>query len=179
MNLSLFEDNQDAGAIFSPCGRYRYRLWRHWSDGPSITWVMLNPSTADATSNDPTVERCCRRARTAGFGAIQVVNIFALRSTDPDALYASEDPVGPDNDQAILSAAAESKEIVCGWGNHGRLNDRGQAVLSLLENAGVKAKALLLTRAGQPGHPLYVAYAVTPRALPSQVATIKVKKRRG
>jgi len=96
-------------ATFSDCRTYRYSLTRRWGDGEIQTWLMLNPSTADEVKNDPTVERCQRRAQQSGFGALEVVNIFALRSTDPSALYVDGiDPIGPDNDQYILDAAARS-----------------------------------------------------------------------
>lgn len=91
--MSLFEQS---GAAFSPCRRYRYRLWRTWGDAAPAVFVMLNPSTADEIENDPTVERCERRARAMGFGGLRVANIFSLRSTDPTALYTSDDPVGPE-----------------------------------------------------------------------------------
>ena len=84
--MDLFEQS---GASFSPCGTYRYTLWRRWSFVPPATFVLLNPSTADATRNDPTVERCERRARELGCGGIRVANLFALRSTDPARYRAS------------------------------------------------------------------------------------------
>src|ERR1051326_5628436 len=96
-------------ALFSPCGLFRYRLWRHWTPGmPPLVFVMLNPSTADAEKNDPTVERCERRAKAGGFGGGEVVNLFALRSTDPKALYSAADPIGPENDKVIATAAGRS-----------------------------------------------------------------------
>lgn len=90
MTLDLFTET---GATFSECRRYRYRLWRYWDRSkPPLCFLMLNPSTADDLSNDPTVERCQRRALAMGFGGLEVVNIFAFRSTDPAALYSL--PVG-------------------------------------------------------------------------------------
>ena len=77
-----------SGAQFSACNRYRYRLWRIWDESRKpLVMVMLNPSMANADQNDPTVERCQRRALKMGFGGLRVVNIFALVSTDPAALY--------------------------------------------------------------------------------------------
>lgn len=148
-------------ATFSDCRTYRYSLTRRWGDGEIQTWLMLNPSTADEVKNDPTVERCQRRAQQSGFGALEVVNIFALRSTDPSALYVDGiDPIGPDNDQYILDAAARSGQIVCGWGAHGALNDRGIQVAKLLHNFDLNV--LALTKTGQPRHPLYIGYKITP-----------------
>lgn len=153
---------RDAGATFSPCRRYRYRLWRFWSDAPPIAFVMLNPSTADEIANDPTVERCERRARAGGYGGVAVVNLFALRSTDPKALYDEADPVGPNNDAAILDVARHAGLVVCAWGRHGRLRDRGPKVLLMLWEAGVTTHCLKRGKDGQPSHPLYLPYALRP-----------------
>lgn len=159
--MSLFEQS---GAVFSPCRKYRYRLWRTWSDAAPAVFVMLNPSTADEIENDPTVERCERRARAMGYGGLRVANIFALRSTDPSALYIEQDPVGPDNDAAILESVAGAGLVVCAWGAHGNLHDRGLAVLRLLRDAGVTPHYLHMNRDGTPKHPLYVGYDVQPKA---------------
>ena len=150
----------DSGAEFSPCGRYRYLLWRRWGDGPLLGFTMLNPSTADHEANDPTVERCCRRAREYGFGGLAVTNLFALRSTDPAALKRTADPVGPDNDAAIVRAADACEWTVAAWGTHGSLRGRSAAVLKLL--AGREVHALKLTASGVPCHPLYLGYDLKP-----------------
>lgn len=157
----------DTGARFSPCRTYRYRLWRAWGDGPRLVFLMLNPSTADETANDPTVERCERRARKAGFGGVEVVNIFALRSTDPSALYSHRDPVGPDNDASILAACA-LRTVVCAWGAHGTLYGRGERVRAMLVAHGIAPHMLALNTDGTPRHPLYVSYLCEPK--PWQVA---------
>lgn len=152
----------NSGALFSPCERYRYRLWRRWSDEKAALFVMLNPSTADDTTNDSTVERCQRRALAMGYGAIEVVNIFALRSTDPDVLYATVDPVGPDNDRAIADAAKQAAIVICGWGTHGALKGRGLAVLDMIRTAGIVPHALKVNADGSPAHPLYLKYVLQP-----------------
>lgn len=152
-------------AEFSDCRRYRYRLWRIWGTASrprSLCMVMLNPSTADEFRNDPTVERCCRRARMWGFERIDVVNIFALRSTDPKALYACADPVGAGNDAAILAAASAADLTVAAWGNHGRLGARGASVLAMLRDAGIRPHALAVSKIGEPVHPLYQPYSAEP-----------------
>ncbi|OZA02269.1 MAG: hypothetical protein B7Y02_16985, partial [Rhodobacterales bacterium 17-64-5] len=82
-------------AVYSECERYRYLLARVWGPGAKVMFVMLNPSTATEVQNDPTVERCERRARVLGFGAFCVTNIFAYRATDPKVMRAVADPVGP------------------------------------------------------------------------------------
>ncbi|MCB1366310.1 MAG: DUF1643 domain-containing protein [Rhodobacteraceae bacterium] len=150
-------------AIYSDCERYRYALTRVWQpDGGRVLFVMLNPSTATEVQNDPTVERCERRARALGYGAFQVCNIFAWRATDPRDMRAADDPVGPGNDAAIREAAAWADDIVCAWGTHGAHLDRGPAVERLLRGTGLQLRHLGLSQAGHPRHPLYIAYAVQP-----------------
>jgi hypothetical protein len=159
-------------AVYSACTRYRTALTRIWD--PSlrrIAFVLLNPSTATEVQNDPTVERCERRARALGYGGFRVANIFALRSTDPRALYADSDPVGPGNDAAIVEAALWSDLVLCGWGRHGALGDRGAQVAELLVRTGRPLWHLGQTKAGAPRHPLYVAYSQQPlRWQPIQAA---------
>ena len=115
---------------------------------------MLNPSRADAHRDDPTIRRCIGFARDWGYGGIDVVNIFALRATDPRDLRSVRDPVGPRNDEFILRAAARSP-VVIAWGVHGALLDRGAKALRLF-GAGTRILALGRTRSGAPRHPLYL-----------------------
>ena len=152
------------GAVFSPDHTYRYRLWRIWDDElPPLVMVMLNPSIADAQRNDPTVERCQRRARNMGYGRLEVTNLFALVSTDPAGLYACPDPVGPDNDAAILDAVgAEGALVLCAWGTHGAHQSRAKAVVDLLRDAAITPYCLGLNQDGSPKHPLYLSNSSTP-----------------
>jgi hypothetical protein len=155
-----------SSARFSRDRRYRYELWRRWADGPAVcNFLLLNPSTADARSDDPTVARCRRRARAWGFDAVVITNLFALRSTDPRALRSATDPVGPANDAALLSVARSAALVVCGWGVLGAYLGRSSAVLALLAHAGVPAFCLGRTASGAPRHPLYLPYALSPRPL--------------
>jgi hypothetical protein len=152
-------------AVYSPCERYRYLLTRVWDGaGSRALFVMLNPSTATEVQNDPTVERCERRARALGFGAFRVVNIFAFRATDPRVMRVQDDPVGPGNDAAILSSATDWRpdRVICAWGGHGDFCGRGQAVAGLLRATGQPLWHLGLTASGQPKHPLYIGYARQP-----------------
>jgi hypothetical protein len=154
-----------AQATFSECMTYRYHLWRALDPGGVGTclFVMLNPSTADHVKNDPTVERCQRRAAAWGYARLEVCNIFALRSTDPAALYRHPDPVGPENDAYIRAAALGASLVVCAWGGHGsRLGRRSEAVLALLKGVGAAPCALRLTKSGEPCHPLYLPYSLRP-----------------
>jgi hypothetical protein len=150
----------EKGAAVSPCGRYRTRLWRLWDRRRQpLGIVMLNPSTADASLDDPTIVRCTRRALTAGYGGLEVANLFAWRATDPNELRRAADPVGPGNDAAILAtAAAAGGTVVCAWGSRGRLHGRGAAVLAMLLEAGVETWALRVGSDGEPAHPLYLPY---------------------
>jgi hypothetical protein len=125
---------------------------------------MLNPSTATETQNDPTVERCERRARALGFGSFHVANIFAYRATDPKNMRAQTDPVGPANDAAILAATGQAQQIICAWGSHGAHLSRGTQVETLLRRTGLPLFHLGLTLAGMPKHPLYIGYQVQPLA---------------
>lgn len=154
-----------SGAEMSHCKTYRYRLWRIWDRKlPIVTFIMLNPSTADHLINDPTVERCQRRAIGMGFGGIRVANLFALRSTDPQALYQANDPIGPKNDQAILEQAKSARMVICAWGTHGGHLARGAFVHRMLLENGIQPHVLALNQDGSPKHPLYVSYGTEPQA---------------
>jgi len=150
-------------AIYSDCESYRYALTREWDkNGRRALFIMLNPSTATEVQNDPTVERCERRARALGFGAFRVTNIFAWRDTDPKKMRAAADPVGPENDAAILESCPWADQIIAGWGAHGAHHDRGGQVEALLRQSGRPVYHLGLTKAGHPKHPLYIAYTQQP-----------------
>jgi len=149
----------DATATFSPCRTYRYALTRRWSDRPLAVFVMLNPSTADAFTLDPTVRRCIGFAHSWTAGGILVLNLFALRATDPKALSGHADPVGPDNDAVIATHIAGDEAVgpvVAAWGVHGNLRGRDQRVAGMIRARGVRPLCLGLTKDGHPRHPLYV-----------------------
>lgn len=146
---------ESAGAWFSGCEQYRYMLTRRWADGPTVTFVMLNPSTADARNNDPTIRRCLGYARAWGCGRLKVVNLYAYRSTKPAGLWKVEDPVGPENDahleDAAYVAARDRGLLVAAWGVHAR-PDR---IVEVLAIPGMdRLMALGVTKAGAPRHPL-------------------------
>jgi hypothetical protein len=152
-----------ATATFEVSRRYRFRLSRIWDpDGPRVCFVMLNPSTADALALDPTVRRCAGFARDWGAGSFEVTNVFALRSTDPAGLKDVGDPVGRDNDEAIVAAALAADQVVCAWGTQASHLGRHREVLGVLLDAGVAPFALRLTKSGFPGHPLYLPRDTTP-----------------
>lgn len=156
---SLLPCDEFSGADFSADRRYRYRLWRNWRTGPRACFIMLNPSTADEIVSDPTVRRCISFAHSWGMAGIDVVNLYALISSDPSALWNDRDPIGPDNDARILSAATRAQIVVAAWGSCPRALDRATHVLEVLLN--VALTCFGLTHAGDPKHPLYLA-ASTP-----------------
>jgi hypothetical protein len=158
----ILRHHSDAGtvseAVYSDCESYRYLLTRTWGPGPRALFIMLNPSTATELQNDPTVERCQRRAQALGYGAFRVTNIFAFRATDPKVMRAEADPIGPGNDAAIRDSLPWADMVLCAWGNHGLHLDRGAAVTDLVRKSGAPLWHLGLTGQGQPRHPLYVGY---------------------
>lgn len=152
-------------AIYSDCERYRYSLTRIWNEnGKRVNFVMLNPSTATEVQNDPTVERCERRARTLGYGSFAVTNIFAWRDTDPRAMRAAQDPIGPDNDMVIVERSKWADAVIAAWGTHGAHMNRGDTVAALLRAAQRPLFHLGLSKAGHPKHPLYLPYAQRPES---------------
>jgi len=151
---------ETTGAEFSLCLDYRYQLWRRWDPlRKTLVFVMLNPSTADDVANDPTVERCQRRATMLGYGGLEVLNCFAYRSTNPKALVQVVDPVGPDNMFWIQTARERNPgcDVVAAWGTHAKLRDQGEAVAEVLA-AGGRVMCLGINRDDSPVHPLYVPY---------------------
>ena len=150
-------------AVYSGCEQYRYSLTRVWdSAAPRVMFVMLNPSTATEVQNDPTVERCERRARVLGFGGFRVTNIFAWRATDPRDMRAAADPIGPDNDATLDEGADWADRIIAAWGIHGAHQDRGLAVAARLAQGTKPLYHLGLSKAGHPKHPLYLPYQQQP-----------------
>lgn len=157
--VEITQSDLEAPAVFSADRVYRYVLRRTVGLNPGrCLFIMLNPSTADESLNDPTVTRCINFARSWGYGILEVANIFALRSTDPRVLYTAPSPVGKLNDLWIMTLALQADRVVAGWGNHGAFQGRGAQVLAYLRDAGVKVKALAHTQHGEPGHPLYILH---------------------
>jgi hypothetical protein len=145
-------------AALSPNRVYRYQLTRTWNpQWPPVTWIMLNPSTADAFTDDATIKKITRTfTRPWGAGGITVVNLFAYRATEPARLRAAADPVGARNDAFIRDACCQATVVVAAWGAHGQLHDRAAAVTRMLTGAGVRPLCLGTTKDGHPLHPLYV-----------------------
>ncbi|MCS6812143.1 MAG: DUF1643 domain-containing protein [Cyanobacteria bacterium] len=143
-------------AQFDSTGQYRYSLWRQWNaEGDRLVFIMLNPSTADAQHNDPTIRRCLGFARRWGYGCLVTVNLFAYRTPYPHHLCRVPDPVGPETDRYLLQAVHQADRVIAAWGNAGQLwRDRVCHVLHLV-TPNIPLWCLGLTTLGQPRHPLY------------------------
>lgn len=136
--------------------KFRYSLLRVWNARkPTVLFVMLNPSTADGLEDDPTIRRCINFAKSWEYGALEVVNLFAYRATDPETLKTVFDPIGPGNDAHITEAAGRADLIVAAWGTKGNLRGRDVKVKRLLDSWPIFC--LDVTRDGHPKHPLYVS----------------------
>ncbi len=146
-------------AVLSPCGTYRYRLSRTglWLSTRRVVFVMLNPSTADASVDDPTIRRCIGFARTLECERLDVVNLYALRSPNPqdliDSAQAGIDPIGPENDAHIRDVTRGADFVICAWGAHPIAEQRIRPVLDVLPRP---LFALGVTKYRAPRHPLYV-----------------------
>lgn len=166
--MDLGGSDKEFGALFSPCKRYRWRLWRTWDRSkPPVLWVMLNPSVAGALDDDATIRRCIGFAKRWGYGGIVVINLFAFISTDAKALLEASDPVGrPDNIDTFYAEVDGAKgPIIAAWGNQvPKGHDvHAQACRSVLRGRG--AQCLGHTLSGQPKHPLRLNYDTRLRPL--------------
>lgn len=155
---ALGPDGPERGAVLSDCSRYRYLLWRRWGGGDSVLFVGLNPSTADAQADDPTIRRCVAFATAWGFSSVVMANLFAWRATDPRHLITAPDPVGAENDDWLRACSSQCALTVAAWGTGGRYMGRGESVRGML----VKPHCLRLTRNGLPAHPLYLPGVLKP-----------------
>lgn len=141
-------------ASISECGRYRYALYREWEPSAlmPIMWLMLNPSTADADTDDPTIRRCIGFSKAWGYGALYVGNLYGIRSTNPSILLTTgaDEARGPENIASLCHMADRSALIVAAWGVHG-----GKAFPRGVNKPG-GVWCLGTTKHGSPKHPLYV-----------------------
>jgi len=154
------------GVIFSEDNKYRYVLWRNWDDTPWMTFVMLNPSTADETEDDPTIRRCIRFAKREHCGGIVVVNLFAYRAAKPELLTEPDDPKGPLNKTYIEQViSVVNGPLVAAWGAWWHTNQTKRyghvlprlSVEAMAKKQGVPMMCLGVTKNRQPRHPLYVS----------------------
>ncbi|MGH3410038.1 MAG: DUF1643 domain-containing protein [Streptosporangiaceae bacterium] len=136
-------------------GPYRYLLTRRWGPDRVVCFIMLNPSTATAEQDDPTVTRCRGFARREGCGGMVIVNLFGLRSPSPRMLLYHPEPIGPSNDETVFAQAGQANIAVAAWGTAGsqpRLASRRDKVEAAL--SGISLWCLGTTKAGEPRHPL-------------------------
>jgi hypothetical protein len=158
----------ERGAHISDCGFYRYRLWREWDRSrPTLTFLMLNPSTADHITDDATITRCMARAIIGKYGRLEVANLFPLRATDPAELLTHPDPLGPRNtaDGAVLDAIDRAHIVICAWGAHSAGGPRAAELMHIFRITGMRNKLyhLGLNKDGSPKHPLYIAASTRPK----------------
>jgi len=154
-------------------GEYRYRLWRVWDENlPTALFVMLNPSTADGSEDDPTIRRCVGFAKAWGCGRLDVVNLYAYRATDPDTLRTAINPIGRMNDHHVREAAYHADPIVLAWGaGPFRDPERREEVMLALRRSGKRLHVLGYTKRGEPKHPLYLKGDLKPVPWERQVGT--------
>jgi hypothetical protein len=145
-----------AGADISPDKQYRYTLWRRWADGPTALFVMLNPSMADASVDDPTIRRCIGFADREGAGALKVVNLYALRATRPGHLVEHHDPVGNENYATLRREIRGHALVIAAWGAHPLVETKAPWVSDIARRYDRELVCLGITKAGHPRHPLYV-----------------------
>ena len=143
-------------AVLSDDKVYRYELRRRWGPGMLLEWVMLNPSTADADNDDPTIRRCISFAKAWGYDGIRVTNLFAYRATKPANLLTADDPFGPDNNTFLR--AAEGPLTIVGWGTHRIVARRGEGrrPWSGLFDRATPLQCLGYCADGSPKHPLFI-----------------------
>ncbi len=152
----------ETGAAISPCGGYRYSLWRRLAPGRrTVLFVGLNPSTADGTQDDRTIRREVDYAQRWGFDLYVKVNVYAYRSTDPDVLPSIADPVGPENWAHVLANASRADLILCAWGSN-PLTAAARRIATELRQF-TTAHYLKLNQDGEPSHPLYLPKILTPQ----------------
>lgn len=162
------DTNEIATAYLSPCGLYRYRLTRTWGNPQygHVVWVMLNPSTADSTKDDPTIRRCRNFSKAWGFAGLHVVNLYAYRTPHPKELrkawLANVDIVGPSAMGYLLDTAASGTLVMCAWGQLGPIKRRADDVLRELQRYNLKPHALAYTERGEPRHPLMLPNGLDP-----------------
>lgn len=144
-------------AVISDCGAYRYLLRRVWDHKkPRALFVMLNPSTADARKDDPTIRSCVRLVTALGYGSLEVVNVFGYRATNPKELTVAADPIGPDNEKIVMSAINRCDVVICAWGAHPMAERNTTFLRGHIQSRRPTAYCFGKTKGGAPKHPLYI-----------------------
>ena len=166
----LFQpDIASSEADIDPTGVYRYdlRRWWHGDSRRVVNWIMLNPSTADASNDDPTIRRCMSYSRVLGFGGLVVTNLFAFRATDPKVMQqvGRREVIGPINDEYILRWSSQADFVIAAWGTKGSHLGRANEVLGMIAKSGTAIYSLRTTKEGHPSHPLYLPDGLIPSLL--------------
>jgi hypothetical protein len=148
-------------AVISGCSKYRYSLTRTWGIDETnyCVFIGLNPSTADAENDDPTIRRCIVFAKDLGFDSLSMLNLFAYRATNPKDMMGADDPIGPDNDTWLRDVCRHSKMTIAAWGNHGAFKVRSSQVRQKFTHG---LYVFGLTKSGEPLHPLYLKKDLRP-----------------
>ena len=149
-------------AILDPSRTYRYVIKRQWGKNNEnfINFVLLNPSTADETNDDPTIKACIKIGQNLGYDGLWITNLFAFRATKPVDLKKSSNPIGILNNKYLEDYAKKSKMVLLAWGNHGNFLGRNKEVIKILfENI---PHCLEITKLGNPKHPLYIKRTAKP-----------------
>ena len=154
--------SNDSGAVFSNCFNYRYALWRFWDRKlPYAMFIGLNPSTADATKDDPTIRRCINFSKDWGYGGLVMANLFALRATKPKDMLSHNLPQkGMLNDDYLIELSKNAGIVIAAWGTNGEYKHRDEFVLNMIPGM----KHLGLTKHGKPRHPLYLKSNTKPQS---------------
>ncbi len=144
------------GAVLSPCGTYRYLLWRAWAVGVRFVFVMLNPSVATAEKDDLTLLQCVEIAKHNGAAGLWIVNLYGFRSSNPNRLCNVADPFGPDNEKYLLDYVRKGHKVICAWGNQGDYGLAGTSAATIEKLRRVRQDLYVLgiTAQGQPIHPM-------------------------
>lgn len=165
--LTIVTNSSKGSATFDITRCYRYCLTRSWPDTRQthhqVTFIMLNPSRANADQDDPTIRACLQFAQHLGYTQLTVVNLFAYRTPHPSDLQQASDPIGPDNDRHLIAATQSAEKVILAWGNWGTLMNRAKAVVTLLSPYRHKLYCLGRNCTEQPRHPLYIKRTTKPQ----------------
>ena len=161
--------NIPKGAIFSDDGKYRYALWRVWSNNrPPLLIIGLNPSKAGYLNDDPTITRGIVRADRTDFGGLLMANLYGYVSTNPGVLLEDGDFVGELNDYFLKRMISMSSRQLCGWGSFKPVSRRAPLVLAMIK----EPFCLGVNKDGQPKHPLYISYDIPMKKYPIQASAV-------
>lgn len=150
---NLFDNK--SGAEFSPCGKYRYKLWRIWDENlPKVMCIGLNPSTANSVKPDPTITNLTKMLKKLGFGGFYMTNLFAFISSNPNDLLSGVNVLG-NNDSKLKEVESICDDVIVCWGNFNQAEERIKEVLPKYPNA----KCFGFTKRKRPVHPLAMMYA--------------------